>query len=135
MACSTSQALELEAHAAALGIEFYDGKMFPAEYRGDAFVAEHGSWNRTDPVGYRVMRVRFDQHGRPVGREGFISGWLREDGGVLGRPVDIKELPDGSLLISDDHAGLIYRVSHSGRATPMAGRQSIPAAADRGRSQ
>jgi glucose/arabinose dehydrogenase len=127
--------LELEAHAAALGIEFYDGNMFPAEYRGDAFVAQHGSWNRTDPVGYRAMRVRFDQQGRPVGQEEFITGWLRDDGGVLGRPVDIKELPDGSLLISDDHAGLIYRVTHSGRDTPIAGQSPIPAGLDRGRGR
>jgi glucose/arabinose dehydrogenase len=116
---TTPPALELEAHAAALGIEFYDGSMFPAEYRNDAFVAQHGSWNRTDPVGYRVMRVRFDDRGQAVGQEVFIAGWLRGDGEVLGRPVDLEELPDGSLLISDDHAGLIYRVTYSGPHTDL----------------
>jgi glucose/arabinose dehydrogenase len=130
---TTPPALEFEAHAAALGIAFYDGSMFPAAYRGDAFVAQHGSWNRTDPVGYRVMRVRFDERGRPVGKEPFIAGWLRKDGGVLGRPVDLAELPDGSLLISDDHAGLIYRVTHSGGDAPLAGQRSIPAGANRDR--
>ena len=132
---TTPPGLEFEAHVAALGIEFYDGDMLPAGYRGDAFVAQHGSWNRTDPVGYRVMRIRFDELGRPVGKEEFIAGWLRSDGGVLGRPVDITELPDGSLLISDDHAGLIYRVIHSGRDTPVAGQQPIPAGAGRDRSR
>jgi glucose/arabinose dehydrogenase len=127
--------LELEAHAAALGIEFYEGSMFPAEYRGDAFIAEHGSWNRTDPVGYRVMRVRFDQRGEPVGTEEFIAGWLNDDGGVLGRPVDIGELPDGSLLVSDDHAGLIYRLTHSRRDIPIARPRPIEAGARRDRSQ
>ncbi len=105
-------ALEFEAHVAALGIEFYRGSMFPDQYRGDAFVAEHGSWNRTEPIGYRVMRVRFDQRGQPSGREVFIDGWLQRDGSAWGRPVDIAELPDGSLLISDDYAGLIYRVTY-----------------------
>jgi len=109
---TTPPALALAAHVAALGIHFYTGHMFPAEYRNDAFIAEHGSWNRTEPVGYRIVRVRFSPDGRPIGQEVFIDGWLGADGSVQGRPVDLEELPDGSLLISDDLAGLIYRVTY-----------------------
>jgi glucose/arabinose dehydrogenase len=100
------------AHVAALGIHFYRGTGFPDEYRRDAFVAQHGSWNRSIPIGYRVMRVRFGADGRAGGAEPFIEGWLRDDRGVLGRPVDVAELPDGSLLVSDDYAGVVYRVSY-----------------------
>jgi glucose/arabinose dehydrogenase len=109
---TTPPALAFEAHAAALGIDFYSGGMFPDEYRGDALVAQHGSWNRSDPVGYRIMRVRFSPAGLPQGKWVFIDGWLGPDGSVAGRPVDLEELPDGSLLISDDHAGLVYRVTY-----------------------
>jgi glucose/arabinose dehydrogenase len=93
------------AHVATLGVHFYTGGMFPAEYRGSAFVAEHGSWNRSVPDGYQVVMVRF-RDGRPVGQEPFATG--------LGRPVDVKELPDGSLAISADSPGLIYRVTYGG---------------------
>ncbi|MPY71094.1 MAG: sorbosone dehydrogenase family protein [Alphaproteobacteria bacterium] len=103
--------IEFDAHVAALGIHFYRGAMFPAEYRNDAFVAEHGSWNRTSPVGYRIMRVRFDGQGKAVGKEVFAEGWLK-DGSSWGRPVDIKELLDGSLLVSDDSGGAIYRITY-----------------------
>ena len=72
--------------------------MFPQAYSHDAFVAQHGSWNRSVPVGYRVMRVRFDEAGDPAGKEVFADGWLRPDGTVLGRPVDVQELPDGSIV-------------------------------------
>ncbi len=100
------------AHVAALGISFYRGDAFPAAYRGDAFVAQHGSWNRTVPDGYRVARVRIDKKtGRAEGWEPFVSGWLGADGEAWGRPVDVKELPDGALLISDDRAGVLYRVT------------------------
>ena len=109
---TTPPALAFEAHVAALGIDFYEGRMFPAEYRNDAFVAEHGSWNRSRPIGYRIMRVRFSPAGRPQGKWVFIDGWLGPDGSVSGRPVDLEELPDGSLLISDDHAGVVYRVTY-----------------------
>ncbi len=102
------------AHVAALGIHFYRGSMFPAEYKNDAFVAQHGSWNRSVPDGYRIMRVRFDEAGRPVAKEIFAEGWLQQ-GSAWGRPVDIKELDDGSLLVSDDRAGVIYRISYQGR--------------------
>lgn len=107
----TPAEVEFQAHTASLGIHFYTGKMFPAEYSGDAFVAQHGSWNRSEKVGYRIMRVRFDKAGNALGKEVFASGWL-ENGNVTGRPVDIKELPDGSLLVSDDYANVIYRISY-----------------------
>ena len=107
--------LSFEAHVAALGIRFYRGRMFPEDYRHDAFVAQHGSWNRSDPIGYRVMRVRFDADGRPSGTEVFIDGWMGVTGRAWGRPVDLAELPDGSLLVSDDHAGVIYRITYRRR--------------------
>jgi glucose/arabinose dehydrogenase len=99
------------AHVAPLGIHFYRGSMFPPEYQHDAFVAQHGSWNRSSPVGYRVVRVRFDNNGNAVSHEPFIEGWLNA-GAKLGRPVDIAELPDGSLLVSDNHGHLIWRISY-----------------------
>ncbi len=105
--------IEFQAHSANLGIHFYTGRMFPAEYQGDAFVAQHGSWNRTSPVGYRIMRIRFDDKGLPTGKEVFADGWLQGDD-ASGRPVDIKSLPDGSLLVSDDYANVIYRISYGG---------------------
>jgi glucose/arabinose dehydrogenase len=111
---TTPPVVPFEAHTASLGMHFYRGRMFPDDYRNDAFVAQHGSWNRTDPIGYRIMRVRFDAEGLPVGKEVFIDGWLGSDGRPWGRVVDIAELPDGSLLVSDDFAGLIYRIIYTG---------------------
>jgi glucose/arabinose dehydrogenase len=109
----TLPVIEFGAHHAALGIHFYKGAMFPAEYKGDAFVAQHGSWNRTDPAGYRIMRIRFDGAGKPVGKEVFAEGWLQGDE-AWGRPVAFATLGDGSLLVSDDYAGIIYRISYGG---------------------
>jgi len=103
--------IEFQAHSANLGIHFYRGDMFPPEYKHDAFVAQHGSWNRTSPVGYRIMRVRFDSAGNAKSKEVFAEGWLK-NGVASGRPVDINELPDGSLIVSDDYAGVIYRISY-----------------------
>lgn len=108
-------AVEFQAHTAPLGMTFYSGTMFPGDYRGSAFVAQHGSWNRSEPVGYRVMRVKFNALGDAIGKEVFADGWLTPDGDTLGRPVDITELPDGSLLVSDDFAGVVYRVVYTGR--------------------
>jgi len=105
-------AVSFGAHVAALGVHFYRGGLFPVAYRNDAFVAQHGSWNRTVPDGYRVMRVRFDAAGRPLRAEPFATGWLGANGATWGRPVDVKELPDGALLVSDDHAGVIYRIDY-----------------------
>jgi glucose/arabinose dehydrogenase len=107
--------VNFDAHVAALGVHFYRGRMFPQEYRYAAFVAQHGSWNRSAPIGYRVVYVTFDPVGRPSGTHLFIDGWLGSDGDAWGRPVDLAELPDGSLLISDDEAGVIYRVTYAGR--------------------
>lgn len=108
----TPPAQPLGAHVAPLGIEFYSGKMFPAEYRMQAFIAEHGSWNRSDKVGYRISLVRM-RDGVPVSYEAFAEGWLK-DGNVSGRPVDLLTLADGSMLVSDDHGGRIFRISYRG---------------------
>ena len=109
---ATFPVVEFGAHVAALGLRFYRGGMFPLEYRNDAFVAQHGSWNRTVPDGYRVVRVRFDPSGRATGAETFADGFLVGDK-AWGRPVDLAELPDGSLLVSDDRQGAIYRITYS----------------------
>jgi glucose/arabinose dehydrogenase len=102
---------ELPAHSAPLGVKFYTGSMFPADYQGRAFVAEHGSWNRSEPTGYRVSTVRLEGD-RAADYEVFAAGWLVPDGKVKGRPVDLLVLADGSMLVSDDHAGAIYRISY-----------------------
>ncbi len=106
---------QFKAHVAPLGLRFYQGKQFPADYNNRLFVAQHGSWNRTQPQGYRVVSIKF-AHGLPVSEEDFISGWLTQAGDVLGRPVDILTLPNGSLLISDDKLGVIYQVQYQATA-------------------
>ena len=105
-------AQNLGPHVAALGMRFYTGTMFPATYRGQIFIAEHGSWNRSSRIGYRISLVRLDGN-RAVSYETFAEGWLT-DGNVWGRPVDVLVMPDGALLVSDDHAGAIYRISWTG---------------------
>lgn len=100
------------AHIAPLGIHFYRGDMFPEDMRHDAFVAQHGSWNRSIPDGYRVARVRFDENGKALSGEAFAEGWLHGQRS-WGRPADVNELPDGSLLVSDDRQGVIYRITYS----------------------
>jgi glucose/arabinose dehydrogenase len=107
--------VEFAAHAADLGMSFYRGSMFPAKYRGGIFVAEHGSWNRTTPVGARVMFVPIQANGHAGKAEVFADGWLTPSNEYMGRPVDVAQLPDGSLLVSDDYAGAIYRVSYAGQ--------------------
>jgi glucose/arabinose dehydrogenase len=103
---------ELGAHVAPLGLAFYDGGQFPAEYQNQIFIAEHGSWNRSDKIGYRVTLVTLDESGsNALSYKPFIEGWL-DEGEVLGRPVDVLVAADGSLLVSDDKAGMIYRVSY-----------------------
>ena len=104
-------ALKLGAHVAALGMRFYTGSMFPASYRGAIFVAEHGSWNRTRKSGYRVMVVDVDGK-RVTGYRPFVTGFMQNEI-AWGRPADVQLLPDGSLLISDDRAGAIYRVTYA----------------------
>ena len=108
---TTPPVVKFRAHVAPLGVHFYRGTQFPKQYRSDAFVAQHGSWNRTVPQGYRIMRIRMDEKGKVLGKEVFADGWLQGNSS-WGRPVDIKELPDGSLLVSDDSAGVIYRISY-----------------------
>tara|TARA_R110002051_G_scaffold137916_4_gene210580 strand:- start:2981 stop:4171 length:1191 start_codon:yes stop_codon:yes gene_type:complete len=109
-------ALQLDAHVAPLGIKFYTGTMFPAKYQGKAFIAEHGSWNRSKKVGYRIMMVDI-QDGEVVSTETFIDGWLDEVAQkASGRPVDMLMLNDGSMLISDDFGDAIYRLSYSDTA-------------------
>jgi glucose/arabinose dehydrogenase len=103
---------ELGPHVAALGMRFYTGGMFPQEYRNQVFIAEHGSWNRSNKIGYRITLVRLDAGGA-AGYEPFAEGWLQGESN-WGRPVDLLVMPDGSLLVSDDQAGLIYRISYSG---------------------
>lgn len=110
----TFPAVEFQAHTANLGFKFYTGGMFPAEYQGDAIIAQHGSWNRTEPVGYKLERVTFNNN-EVSGHEVFIDGWLK-DGEAWGRPTDVLQLPDGSLLVSDDYNGVIYRVSYGEEA-------------------
>jgi len=103
---------ELGAHVASLGMRFYTGKMFPPEYRNQIFIAEHGSWNRSTPIGYRVTLVRL-KDGRATGHEVFAEGWL-QGSNAWGRPVDVLVMPDGALLVSDDKAGAIYRIRYGG---------------------
>jgi glucose/arabinose dehydrogenase len=106
----TRPARELGPHVAALGMRFYNGSMFPEKYRDQIFIAEHGSWNRSTPVGYRVTVVRLEGN-RVTDYEDFASGWL-QGGEPWGRPVDVLVMPDGSLLVSDDFNDAIYRVSY-----------------------
>jgi glucose/arabinose dehydrogenase len=101
---------ELGPHVASLGMRFYTGKMFPNAYRNQVFIAEHGSWNRSVPIGYRITVVRI-QDNRAVSYDVFADGWLQR-GRVWGRPVDVLVTPDGALLVSDDRAGAIYRISY-----------------------
>lgn len=107
--------VEMDAHAADLGMIFYTGKLFPTKYRGGIFSAQHGSWNRTEPVGARVMFTSLKADGSADKTEVFASGWLTADGEYLGRPVDVAMLRDGSLLVSDDLAGALYRITYEGR--------------------
>ena len=106
---------EMDPHAADLGMMFYTGKMFPQTYQGGIFSAQHGSWNRTQPIGARVMFTPIKPDGTADKPQVFAEGWLTENGEYLGRPVDVAMLPDGSLLVSDDTAGAIYRISYEGR--------------------
>lgn len=110
-AAYTRPVRELGAHVAALGMRFYTGTSFPESYRGGVFIAEHGSWNRSTPVGYRVTFVKLEG-ARAVAYETFADGWLRGTT-ASGRPADVLVMPDGALLVSDDKGGRIYRISYS----------------------
>jgi glucose/arabinose dehydrogenase len=103
-----------QAHSAPLGITFYDGGNFPAEYRGDAFVTMHGSWNRDTRTGYKVVRLHFDDNGQPTGEyEDFMTGFVISDRDVWGRPVGVAVAKDGSLFVTEDGSGTIWRVTHA----------------------
>jgi glucose/arabinose dehydrogenase len=100
-------------HVAALGMIFYTGDMFPEEYKNQVLIAEHGSWNRTTPIGYRLTMVKLDDN-ESLGYSVFANGWL-QNGRSWGRPVDILQLEDGSILVSDDSADTIYRIFYEER--------------------
>ncbi len=107
--------IETPAHAAGLGMTFYTGTNFPAKYRGGIFFAQHGSWNRSVPIGARVSFASLKPDGTGGKVEVFAEGWLNKDGTYDGRPVDVAQLPDGSLIVSDDYAGALYRIAYEGR--------------------
>ena len=106
-------AVDLQAHSAPLGLAFYDGTQFPEAYRGDLFVAYHGSWNRSVPTGYKLVRIPM-KDGSPGAPQDFATGWLLDDGSDWGRPVDPLVGPDGSLFLSNDAGGVIYRIFYTG---------------------
>ncbi len=102
--------IDIPAHSAPLGLAFFPEEGWPKEFRNDLLVSYHGSWNRSVPTGYKIVRYRLDSEGRYQGVKDFISGWLTGDGNSLGRPVDIMIRPEGTIFISDDKAGVIYRL-------------------------
>jgi glucose/arabinose dehydrogenase len=115
-------AMKLGAHVAAIGMKFYTGRMFPEEYRNQIFIAEHGSWNRSEPQGYRIMLVKLKGN-KAVSYTPFAEGWLRGTrssrgsrtiADAWGRPADVLVMPDGSMLIADDEAGVVYRITYKG---------------------
>ena len=105
---------DLGAHVAPLGVMFYTGDMFPSTYKNQAFIAEHGSWNRSERIGYQISIVTLNDEGTATSYQPFITGWLKGKEDIKGRPVAFLELPDGSILISDDYSGRIYRVTYMG---------------------
>ena len=107
----TAPVQNLGPHVAPLGMTFYTGNTFPEKYRNGIFIAEHGSWNRTKPIGYRVTFVQLDGN-KALSYETFAEGWLKDNGDRTGRPVDILQWPDGSLLVSDDYGNTIYRIQY-----------------------
>jgi glucose/arabinose dehydrogenase len=109
----TPPALKLGAHVAPLGMKFYTGKQFPADYSNNILLAEHGSWNRHKYQGGRIMRIITDPQGKNVKQEVFATGWVTGDQAYSGRPADVAMAPDGSILIADDWAGAVYRISYS----------------------
>jgi glucose/arabinose dehydrogenase len=106
----------LQAHSASLGLAVYNATQFPAEYRGNLFAAEHGSWNRSKRTGYKIIRV-ITKDGKPTGEyEDFVTGFVINDSSVWGRPVGVTVDNDGALLISEDANGTIWRITYSGKA-------------------
>lgn len=105
-------AYELPAHVAALGMTFYTGNLFPPNYRNQIIIAEHGSWNRSKKIGYRLSLVTLDNQRKPISYQPFVEGWEKNES-TWGRPVDALVMPDGSLLVSDDYAGVVYRITYN----------------------
>jgi glucose/arabinose dehydrogenase len=103
--------VKLGAHVAPLGMKFYTGSQFPAEYKNGIFLAEHGSWNRHKKSGYRINFISVSPDGKTAKDTVFAASWL-DDQKILGRPADILQAPDGSLLVADDQAGAIYQISY-----------------------
>ena len=116
--CSSDLAL-IGPHAGALGLRFYTGSMFPAEYKNAIFIARHGSWNKTDKIGGDIIVAKLNPNGTVKSWEPFMTGFLK-DNNYIGRPVDLLVMKDGSLLVSDDWTGAVYRISYDGRR--VAGR-------------
>lgn len=110
----TAPVQKMGPHVAPLGMKFYTGAQFPAEYTNNIFAAKHGSWNRTIPIGYEVSRVKLDEEGNSLGVEPFATGWLQRTK-AWGRPVDVIQAKDGSLLVSDDQNGVIYRIAYTAK--------------------
>ncbi len=108
----SAPAIELGPHVAAIGMRFYDGEMFPPEYKNRILIAEHGSWNREEAIGYRVMQVRLEGD-KAVSYKPFAEGWLPEEGRAWGRPADVEVMGDGSVLVSDDRNGILYRITYA----------------------
>jgi glucose/arabinose dehydrogenase len=108
----TPPTVGIQAHSAPLGTTFYTGQQFPPDYANDAFVVQHGSWNRTPPAPPKVLRIHFDA-GRPVSAMDFATGWQADDGSRWGRPAGVVVAPDGSLILSDDQSGTLYRLTYS----------------------
>lgn len=113
--CQTTEppVIEIPAHSAPLGLWFYAGDLFGQDYKNNLFISYHGSWNRSIPTGYKVVRVPFDQNGKPQKIQDFLTGFLGSDGSAYGRPVDIIQGPNGELYLSDDKANVIYRITKS----------------------
>ncbi len=113
----TPSSIDLQAHSAPLGLAFFPEEGWPEEYWHDLLVAYHGSWNRTEPTGYKIVRMRLDNEGKYEATEDFITGWLNGKNEALGRPVDILIQPGGLMYISDDKAGVIYRITYREKAS------------------
>lgn len=108
--------LKLGPHTAPLGMRFYTGSQFPAQFKNNIFIAKHGSWNRSKKIGYQLTNVVLDGNQKVVKEEVFAEGWLNHDTqDVWGRPVDVMQMPDGSMLVSDDMANCVYRISYGGK--------------------
>ena len=108
---TASPARTFTAHMAPLGLEFYQNGTLPARYNHSVFIAFHGSWNRSVPAGYKVVRVTLDKKGNILSHKDFITGWLGQNGQAWGRPVDIEQSPQGELYLSDDFLGVVYRIT------------------------